>query len=349
MPFHNNNSYIPDYKSFFMALIFDSTFLEFVIILVLSFFIFLMFLIILYIVYMLYAIRRNFYNRLEEVKNNLLKIRESLKWVINNNFFFENFKKEILGGKEDVTAIISWMNIGTDRLENCFKSLRNQDYNKGLINLLLVDYGSNQNVEKVKKLCKKYNVKYVRVENVLYWNRAHCINVGLKNTKTKYVLITDIDIVFEKSYISECIKDLQMNPFQLLYSDMLECPKGIDVSDMLKDFYKIKIRSYKKDDDIVLHGASICFSLTKFFYLINGYDEFYRLWGYEDLDLLDRFEQIGIKLVNISNKTSSLHQWHPKHDGVKSIPEFFKIVDRNEKYYKNSYKILRNKDGWGKI
>ena len=80
----------------------------------------------------------------------------------------------------------------------------------------------------------------------------------------------DIDIIFEKNYISECVNKIKKDYFQVIYSKMLDASShDIDKNtEVISDYYKIKNnatnREYLYIPDIVYnfrHGSSICFTL----------------------------------------------------------------------------------------
>ena len=91
---------------------------------------------------------------------------------------------------------------------------------------------------------------------------------------------------------------------------------------------------------------SILFGRSDFFKEIRGYDENYSIWGVEDDDIVRRFQLNGIKLKDLSDKTSFIHQWHPKHQGFdeSTINEHLK---KNTKYFLSNDTIVRNKEKWG--
>ncbi|MFA5856465.1 MAG: glycosyltransferase [Candidatus Pacearchaeota archaeon] len=274
---------------------------------------------------------------------------DSLK-ISNHRILKTLYDPHLTNNNNDITIIIPWKDIGVDRIENSLKSILNQDYSHSLIRTLVIDYGSKKNIEKIKDLCKQNNAEYIRVDGVKFWNRSHALNIGIKKSKSKYILATDIDIIFEKNYLSSCVRELKENPFQLVYVDMFDCSNDISLKypDKIKDYYKIKIRSKKRVNPGILHGSSICFTLRDFFYMINGYDEEYKIWGYEDFDLLQRFGQVGIIPKNISNKTSHIHQFHPPKEGVSDLKEKDIQINKNRDIFHFKYTYERNLQGWGK-
>jgi len=242
--------------------------------------------------------------------------------------------------KEDITVVIGVKNRYDHKIINAFKSIRNQDYNQSLIKTILVDYDSDKKlINKFKKLCKDYDVEYVRVDDKPVWNRAHCLNIGIKRAKTKYVLTSDTDIVFEKNYIKESLKKLKKNPFQVLLCHPIYLEKN----------HKNPISNYNelKKGVASREGGGINLTLSYFYKKIKGYDEKYKVWGKEDNDLMKRFWCLGIKTVYINDNTSYLHQYHKGFSGTENIKNRDKIMKENEIYFMKSRSIVRNKDGWG--
>jgi predicted glycosyltransferase involved in capsule biosynthesis len=292
--------------------------------------------------------------RLQELKEelNLLKIKnfeslDNIQKIKNQKITFNQ------QNKEDITVIIAWRNIGINRLENCLRSIRNQNYNQNLINITLIDYGSSiNNSEIIKNKCKKYKIKYIFYYSNIFC-KPHALNIGIKNSNTKYILISDIDIVFEKNYIKECIKEIKKNYFQIIYSKMFDCFKNSIKSkeNFIKDYYKIKKRckdrAIGKNENIFRYGSSICFTLSHFFKSIQGYDEFYTGWGADDADIIKRFELIGLNIRDLTSKVSYIHQWHPKYEGYNSKEK--EQIKKNRDYFMKTNTILRNSNGWGEL
>ena len=174
-------------------------------------------------------------------------------------------------GREDVTVIIGVKNRLDYRITNALKSLRNQTYDQNLIKIILVDYNSNKKlIRKYKKICKKYNTDYVRVSNQPVWSRSHCLNIAIKRTKTKYILTSDVDIIFEKNYIKTVIKKLQIKPYRVIVCKMLDSAKD-DINkhtDIIKNYeaLKTKAKFRTKKGGELFFGKSINATLTYFYH-----------------------------------------------------------------------------------
>ena len=257
------------------------------------------------------------------------------------------------GENEDISIIIGVKNRCDYRIVNSFKSLRCQNYDSRLLNVVLVDYDSDrQLVDKYKEICDRFSVKYLRIENKPLWNKSHCLNIAIRQIKTKYLCSSDVDVFFEKNYISECIKELQRNPYQVLLSSFYNTPNGLISSeiDVLGDYDRIKGLCGFQVTELGLSGAlnpGVNLSLSCFYKAINGYDEYYTLWGSEDFDLIKRFSLLGLNVKDVSKKCSWVHQAHEKHEGVNTHEEIMERIKMNKSYLNNTHSIVRNISGWG--
>ena len=271
-----------------------------------------------------------------------IKIAKRL-WNFNNKTTTFDPKEIPKYPKEDITVIIGLKNRCDHRIINYFKSIRNQDYDQKLINIKLIDYDSKKrHIRQLKQICKKYNAEYTRVENKPIWNRSHCLNIGIKRTNTKYILASDVDIIFNKNYIQETVKILQKDPFQVIISDCFWLKKLPAKQLNSLNFKKVQSSLIKSEI-----GYGIALTLTYFFKKIRGYDERVQLWGGEDKDIIKRLSIKGVKEKNIKDSSFYFHQWHELYEGVKKSPKFKKQLTQNMHISNYDFSIIRNKRGWG--
>jgi len=256
---------------------------------------------------------------------------------------------------EDVTVVMGVKNRVDSRIENALKSIRSQDYPQNLMKIIVVDYGSRiRYMMPLKNLCKTYGAQYIRTRPTTFWNRGHCLNIGIKTAGTKYVLTSDVDIVFEKNYVGEAIKELQKNPYQVISCDILDLTENqkTDNIDVIKNYSLLKGKSKNRQDLMNCYGKNIfgmgiTMALKHFFAEISGYDENYSIYGSEDQDLAERLELLGLEIKNISDRTSYLHQYHPKFEGLSEDEK--KQIEKNKEYKNKAYNIKRNLSGWGEL
>ena len=257
-------------------------------------------------------------------------------------FYILNLNNE----KEDITVVLTVKNRCDFIIVNTMKSIRNQSYDQSLINIILVDYNSNNEfIDDYKRLCQEYKGEYIRVDNRPLWNEAHAHNVGIKRVKTKYCLCTDIDKILEKNFIAVSIKELQKNCLQYIVCNRHNLNNGDipDEIDIEKNYYELKEKSVQFDPD---PGTNL--ACTYFYKKIKGYDENYKLFFFADNDIMERMQALGLKVRNVSSLTSFIHQGHPEfmgseEDNIQEQQELNKI------YWFETNSILRNKKGWGEL
>lgn len=243
--------------------------------------------------------------------------------------------------RHDISIIIAVRDRYDHRIKNTFESLRNQDYPKDLIQITLVDYTSKKDlVPKYKDICKRYGVSYIRVEDKQKWCRSHAINIGIRTSKTKYILTSDIDVMLDRNYISEAIKELKRDPTQVILC------RPVYLEKIFKDAYS-DYDLLKSTRQVGGRAPGINLTLAKFYMDLRGYDERFTLWGSEDDDLIRRFWMYGLRLKYIDSKTSSMHQWHQGYEGVRENSEYKETIKKNQDYFMKNHSIRRNDGGWG--
>ncbi|NBT58196.1 glycosyltransferase [bacterium] len=244
--------------------------------------------------------------------------------------------------QNDITVMIAVRDRLDYRLENALQSIRTQSYDQSLIQILLVDYSSQEElIPNYQKLCETFKALYLRIDGQPFFRKGDCLNQGLLQVKTKFLLICDVDIIFENNYIETAVQRMQKSCNQIIMSRMLDLPEGAvnSVVNVLEEYPKLKQIATQRGVKFsrYLYGKAMCMSFTRYFRLVGGYDDTFALWGFEDDDLFQRFREIGLKTTCISDATSYLHQWHPKYEGVSNHPDFQKKMSENKAKYKKRW------------
>lgn len=257
-----------------------------------------------------------------------------------------------LSRPDDVTIIVGIRNRADYRLENALRSIRGQTHPAELVHLLVVDYGSEPaHARRAETICSEHGAEYLYVDNAPVWNRSHCVNVGIRRTVTKFLMISDVEILLSPRYVSDAVALLRASPSSIVLSPMLDLPEesaeileqsaraGEDLQlDMWKQWARVR-RAYRVD----VH-TSICVGYTTFFKAIRGFDEYYEQWGGEDDDLVRRFKYLGLTPRPLQSDSFYLHQWHADSRGRGSSAEQTQL---NRKHYRRTHSILRNDRNWG--
>jgi predicted glycosyltransferase involved in capsule biosynthesis len=248
---------------------------------------------------------------------------------------------------DDITVVIGVRNRSDYRLINALRSIRSQEYPPDCVRIIVVDYGSEPaSARDTMRICEEYLADYIAVDDAPVWSRSRCLNIGIRLADSKFLMTSDVDVMFSPRYLRDAVRALTKSPLSVVCSPMLDLPQ--ESAEMLKRAAEtgetIQFDSWKQlcrpRFGWTLH-PSIAVTYTRSYKLIRGYDEYYEVWGYEDEDLLRRFMYLGLKSTPLDSGSFYLHQWHPKDCG----PEAH--IRRNRSHFWENYSILRNDRGWG--
>nr|WP_303317379.1 glycosyltransferase [Flavivirga sp. MEBiC07777] len=240
---------------------------------------------------------------------------------------------------------MTYRNRDLNILKKCLNSLLSQK-NKNF-EVILVDYGSIEVYkEKLNQIIKEYDIVTVIRCNTQeqLWCKSRAINIALKQCKTPYIFIGDVDMIYHPGFIdklNDLKSDTQISYFQVGFLNESESK-----SDKAFNDYIINFKSSEEATGMTLFN-------TKALNSVNGYDEFYHGWGAEDTDVHERLKNIGYKVDFYSDTVLMLHQWHPKYYRNKNdIAPFHNSLEQiNYEYLQFSKKYNKtkanNKFSWG--
>jgi len=243
-----------------------------------------------------------------------------------------------------LTIVFGFRNRELLRVKRCLESLKNQTY-KGF-EVIFVDYGSESDVSnEVSKLVRSFDFcEYVYSETRGWaWNRSRALNIGVRLSKTKYVMTSDIDIIFDSGFIAQNM-NLASNKYAL-HAFCYFLPKRF------KKWGRISsLRHTFKQSNTSALGLLL---LSKENHeKIGAFDEYYQFWGIEDQDLEHRLNSSGINTKWLDCSESRLyHQWHPVNNNTMfSYLPFGYWEDAKMYFGKNFANQKRNTiKPWGRI
>ncbi|GEM_PF-3062461 len=244
------------------------------------------------------------------------------------------------------SIIVGYKDIDIQRVDYFIKCLNNQTFKD--FEIIFVDYFSKiENKQKLKELFEKFNlnIKLVSLPSAnKIWSRAHCLNIGADNSINEYLIFTDIDILFEVDFFSKINQKLSFTENSVFYYKCRYLDKNFDYDSLINpnpNYDYINKKAYKISTKVE-KGLSII--PNKLFKEINGFDELYRIWGFEDLDLFQRLENLNnCKITNLSeNEFMTYHKWHPPSKKDKYLPVDW-INFMRQYMYENKKNIIRNR------
>lgn len=213
------------------------------------------------------------------------------------------------------TIILTYRNRELSILNKCLNSLNSQTNQE--FEVVLVNYGSFKDFEiELNSLAEDFDFLNIIHCNTQYelWCKSRAINIALNQTKTPYVFIGDIDMLFHPEFmdrLEKLKKDFDTTYFQVGFLSQEE-------SALNKRFKEFTI-NFKSTEG----ATGMTFFKTEDLLSINGYDEFYNGWGSEDTDVHVRLKNKGIKVKFYCDEILLLHQWHPKQYRTKDSLEPF--------------------------
>lgn len=203
-----------------------------------------------------------------------------------------------------VTIVLTNRNRDQDLIDRCLKSLDNQT--NTAFKCIVVDYGSRD----VALLNLKENLgKYANITLIScntskqLWCKSRAINIALKQCKTPWFFVGDIDMMYHPNFVDTLYKLNKIH--QVIYFQVGFLTEKESILNKEFDAYRIKFKSNKEATGMTLFN-------TKLLKSISGYDEFYHGWGGEDTDVHVRLQKANITVAYYDDNIMLLHQWHPK-------------------------------------
>lgn len=248
----------------------------------------------------------------------------------------------------NLTAIIACK----DRFQNLEYCIRSIATANSIPQVIIVDFGS---VEHINQLAEKYQwLSVINVSNnTSMFHKTRALNIGIRAAKTKFVCLTDVDQLFQPNFFDVVFQTLihNIDAFVRCETHFLpSLPAGVYPNQVNHDMYFKLLKIVMKTATKKPHGEGCCHGIAKDRLLeINGHDEDYIGWGFEDKDLATRLVAAGAQTTWVTQKTSMIHLPHKRNE------KYFAPVTRNknEKLYKNklsNLEIVANKTTqWGML
>lgn len=218
-------------------------------------------------------------------------------------------------------------------------------YRENSDNLQIAILNDDKELDKdFKRLCKQYDCKGLFMENHdVYW-RTKAFNEMSKILDVDFLIAGDTDVIVDPKFILEAKEMLELIPnlgIVYPYSGMfihLKQPMfekfTVDQSlvDLLNKSQTLKPIPYDQDENfLVAHpqskGGMVMFYKDAFIYC-NGYNPNFKGWGYEDDEILARFQKMGYEISRVVDKDAIA--WHLPHENT--IREKHPYYDNNRKH-----------------
>lgn len=217
-------------------------------------------------------------------------------------------------------------------------------YRKNTEDLEIVIINDDSVLDKeIKQLCNEYSCKGLFMENSdVYW-RTKAFNEASKVLDCDYIIAGDTDVIVDPEFILQAKDTFEKNeklgivyPYNGMFIHLKQ-PMFEKFSedqllvDLLEKSQTLKPVPYDQDENfLVAHpqskGGMVMFR-KKSFIECNGYNPNFRGWGYEDDEVLARFQKLGWGISRVQNKDAIA--WHLPHENT---------IREQHKYYSNNRK-----------
>ncbi len=245
------------------------------------------------------------------------------------------------------TLIYPYRNRDLERLKNSLDSLKNQTDSE--FEVFFVDYGSEEKKAKmVEILCGEFDFVIYNFYSTQFqpWNKSKTLNSAIKNLKTDFCFVADVDMIFHPQFVEKAIK-LQADNRTVYFQVGFLQPDKILENKKFGDYL-----NYRKSTH---EATGLSMFPLKVLKELRGFDEFYHFWGAEDTDMHVRIKNAGYEVEFYDEEVLMLHQWHPSYRSSESSDlskelQISGIVQLNHQHLKHAiqHKTTKvNSENWG--
>lgn len=213
-------------------------------------------------------------------------------------------------------------------------------YRENSENLQITILNDDKELDKdFKRLCKQYDCRGLFMENHdVYW-RTKAFNEMSKIVDVDYLIAGDTDVIIDPKFILEAKQLFDKNvgivyPYNGMFIHLKQpmfekFAIGQSLADLLDKSQTLKPIPYDQDENfLVAHphskGGMVMFS-KKAFIECNGYNPNFKGWGYEDDEILARFQKMNFGIIRVGSKDAIA--WHLPHENT---------VREKHHYYENN-------------
>lgn len=238
-------------------------------------------------------------------------------------------------------ACLGFRNWHIEHLRRCLESL-----SASRLPVVLVDLGSTVEVfDQVANCAGEIRDRGADVRVVRHihheWSRSVALNLAswYAGDVTHFVF-TDADMIFPSGWLDAALDAVSFSPRTLWLTDSRDLLEHAVPSRP----YEESMSAISTPHDRVGEGAAMVVP-RQWFRDVHGFDEFYRVWGAEDSDLVVRARWDGLD-VDWLPDTFVAHQYHRRDWPT---PAQFDTVRANRAYFArvmNERVSVRNLHGW---
>lgn len=207
-------------------------------------------------------------------------------------------------GQVKISVAVIYRDRGEERLFKCIQSLLDSTCS---FEIIVVDYGSqdfgSENFSQRFPENTNLSVLKLNAEGWLF-NKSEALNYALQKSTGEYFLVADVDLIFPSHFLDTIAKKVSNGQFLNYRCIYLNKDQNYDS--------KLDYSKLIHSDDT---GVGLICAPREVLLDIGGYNEFYKMWGFEDLEMHRRLLVKGLKHQWIEvDQLQVYHQWHPRNE-----------------------------------
>jgi len=205
-------------------------------------------------------------------------------------------------------------------------------YSRDDVEAVVVDDGSTEEVFKIiKGVNRTYRLNYIYLQRCEDSCRSRTRNYGINAARGTFIIFIDDDIVVNSDYLQELARYFNVSHHLVIIGTRLNFPAHLLGSTDIKELRRTACQEANTDVLELRHPTfnRLSYNLAAYKYPwmmtftsnlavprqllldIAGFDENFKKWGYEDLELGYRLHKTGVKFV-LNPRIEAFHQAHPK-------------------------------------
>ena len=227
-----------------------------------------------------------------------------------------------------LTILIPIKDKEKERIDKCLSYLKKAiQIEKDCVDIFLLDYGSKEPIYRNDVEVISYKADE--------WNKYHCLNLGIKDIETEYVMTLDVDMIMTKEIFSEVISNLQDKNF-IVDTNV----RKIDIKEI--DIDKSLPWNENKNQYLTSTVGGMQVFSKNFWKEVGGYCEsFGKEWGCGDIYFFTMARMNGLTTIDISSPFL-----HMSHIGTeKNLTDEEKNLLNEWIHYKSRYIDFMCKSG----
>jgi cellulose synthase/poly-beta-1,6-N-acetylglucosamine synthase-like glycosyltransferase len=176
-------------------------------------------------------------------------------------------------------------------IKKCLESVKNINYPKNLLEIIVVDDGST---DKTYEIAKKEGVKVYKIKHS---GKAKALNFGIEKCSGEYILILDADTIIHKDFILEALK--RMNKIVVAVSASMDVLNTKNIVTYMQKVEYIFASLFKKALNSLKTGCLFVFGAATLYRADILKKLKFKDVSTEDFDLAIRIQSKGYKIVQV--------------------------------------------------